>query len=218
MRPATDLSGALRRRATDVVLAAILVAATALQVCPGAQALLEFDRAGIAAGQYWRLATCNVVHFGWAQLLADAGAMAVLWWVCRRRGVPAGWPVAMSLMAVGPAVWAWGGVDVYRGLSGINCALVASALADAALRTHGQGGAGWWALLALLGARSVYELITGRGIGPTSLPSDVGLAGAAHLVGLAVGAAPAVVRRLARRGRTVRGTNAVLPAITGNGL
>ena len=128
--------GRFRCRAADAAMAAILVAAMVLQVCPGAQALLAFDRAGIAAGQCWRLATCNLVHFGWGQLLADAAAMGVLWWLCRRREAPTGWPVALSLLVVGPAVWAWGGVDVYRGLSGINCALVASALADAALRAR----------------------------------------------------------------------------------
>jgi len=45
----------------------------------------------------------------------------------------------------------------------------------------------WWGLLALLGAGSAYEPITGRGIGPAPLPSDVCVAGAAHLAGLAVG-------------------------------
>ena len=200
----------------DAAMAAILVAAMVLQVCPGAQALLEFDRARVAAGQWWRLVTCNLVHFGWPQLLADTGALAVLWWLSRRRGLGLVWPVAAGAVAVGLGVQLCGGVDVYRGLSGVNCALLAAALVDASLGRRKTAAWLWVPLLALLGSRCVYEMVTGKAIGVTSLPAGVIVVGVAHLGGVAAGVVVAGLRACRRRrrhsgGRTARG----MPGLAG---
>lgn len=53
------------------VPAAVLAVALASQVLPAARTALQFDRAAISAGQWWRLVSCHLTHFGWPHLLAQ---------------------------------------------------------------------------------------------------------------------------------------------------
>lgn len=191
LRPA---GGALRRFGRNGIgLAAVLVAATIVQACPAAQSALEFDRGGIAAGQWWRLASCNLVHFGWFNFAANVGAFAALCFVARRRGVNVTPVVLPAAALVGAAVYLWAdGVSVYRGLSGVSYALLAMLVLHAAWRAGKAAAAAWIGVLALAAARSAFEAATGRSLLPTSLPAGAGVAPVSHLAGLATGAAVVV--------------------------
>src|SRR6266542_4472017 len=46
----------------------ISLVAVALATWPGAETALVYERAQITAGEYWRLWTAHVVHFGWKHL------------------------------------------------------------------------------------------------------------------------------------------------------
>lgn len=56
----------------------LLVIACTLQAA-GLQSTLRYDRALVAAGEWWRLMTGNMVHLGWVHLLMDGTALILLW-------------------------------------------------------------------------------------------------------------------------------------------
>lgn len=160
--------GPVRLRGSTWALAAIVVAAVLAQGHPAAVSVLEFDRARIAAGEWWRLLTCHLVHYGWPHTLADMAVFAALAWVAQRRGHGLIWAVLVAAAAIGAAVYAWApGTTAYRGML-------------------------WLAVLALAVGRFVFETVTGRSLLPTSLPDGVAVVGVAHLAGLAVGCVGAV--------------------------
>jgi rhomboid family GlyGly-CTERM serine protease len=175
-------------------LPAILV-----QLAPGAAERLEYDRARLAAGEAWRLATCHFAHWTPEHLLWDLGAVAALAVGCapfgmRRLAAAAG----AAMVAIPLAVWiALPSMTRYRGLSGLASALFAL-LAVAVLREARAGGRAGLALAAAVAlggfaAKLAWELATaspafvGPGAGFVAVPL-------AHLVGAACGGccAPAV--------------------------
>lgn len=126
-----------------------------------------------------------------------------------RRGLACGWALAAFGVAVGAGVYlSAGGVDIYRGLSGVSCALLAAVLVEMALADRGPRRPLALGILALMVGRFVFEALAGRSVLPTSLPEGVCVVGAAHLAGLAAGAAFAAGRRLLRWRR--RGVAAVI--------
>jgi len=181
-------------------LAAILVAAALVQAWPGAPGAMEFRRAGIAAGQWWRLLTGNLVHFSWLNLAANAAAFALLCAVARSRGLPAISVLVGFALAVGLGVYLFArGIESYRGLSGVSFALLAMVLVDMALARRSAVSAVWVGVLALLAGRAVFEAATGRALLPTSLPAGPCVVGAAHLAGLAAGSAAGLAQAARRR-------------------
>ncbi|KPK84732.1 MAG: hypothetical protein AMJ81_04895 [Phycisphaerae bacterium SM23_33] len=171
--------------------------------------MLEFDRGGIAAGQWWRLASCNLVHFGWLNFAANAGAFAALCWVARCRRLNVMPLVLPSAVLVGAAVYLWAdGITTYRGLSGVSYALLAMLVLHAAMRAGKPAAAAWVGFLALAAARSAFEAATGRSLLPTSLPAGAGLAPVSHLAGLATGAAAALACRILARAAGIKAIRA----------
>jgi rhomboid family GlyGly-CTERM serine protease len=62
-----------------------VVAAVAIQIAgaftPAWSAALIFDRSAIAGGQWWRLWTGHLVHFGWPHCAVDTAVLLYLGWV-----------------------------------------------------------------------------------------------------------------------------------------
>jgi rhomboid family GlyGly-CTERM serine protease len=166
----------------------MVVAAALIQPHPRALARLEFDRCAIAAGEWWRLLTGHLVHYGWPHLAADMGVFVALSWIARRRssGIL---PVALlSALIIGAAVYLWeDGIIVWRGMSGVDAALFGWVLVIMAAQDRGWRAAVYGGLLLLAIGRFAFETVTGRGLLPTSLPEGVAVVGLAHVVGLAVG-------------------------------
>jgi rhomboid family GlyGly-CTERM serine protease len=181
-------------------LGAVVTVLAIIQLSPRTVVWLQFDRAAIDSGQWWRLVTGNFVHHGWAHGAANVGAFAALCWIAaggsgsqspaasaaaRLRGV---FGVALlAVPVVGMAVYWLSGSATYRGISGVDCALLAYVLLTMARQDGGAKAAGWLAALGLVAAKSIYEAVTGCVLLPTSAPIGVEVVGITHVVGLGAG-------------------------------
>ena len=163
------------------------------QVSPAAQAWLQFDRSSIEVGQWWRLLTGSFVHYDWLHLAANLGAFVLLGWIALGRSRGAIWVVPLSALAVGAGVYLCAeGVSTYRGISGVDCALLTWTLIVMARQDRGWKAAAWTGLLLLMIAKSVFEAATGQILLPTSAPEGIQVVGVTHVVGMAAGALPAL--------------------------
>lgn len=83
---------------------------------------LRYDRELIAAGEWWRLLTGNLVHLNAAHLALDALGLVLLLLFFRDVFAPGDWLVAVlaGALAVGAGLW-WldPGVQRYLGISGV---------------------------------------------------------------------------------------------------
>ena len=187
----TSVTGCDRRRWRwgGLVLAVLVAGSVAVQCSPAAQALLQFDRSAIAAGQWWRLLTGNFVHYGWYHLAANLGTFAALCWMAVHRSRAVAAVVTLSALAIGLAVFVGAeSITVYRGVSGVDCALLAWVLVSMAAEDRGWRAAGWIAVLAGVALKSGYEAVTGQVLLPTSAPVGVAVVGVTHVVGIVGGA------------------------------
>lgn len=171
-------------------LAAILaLACLALACLPEAfAARLAWERAAIADGQWWRLWTAHLVHFGLPHALADAVPVLAAGALLERRIGPA--RLLRWLAVAAPAVslllfGAMPGLAEYRGASGLAVMLAVAA----AIASWPQAGRWRPALvagvIAWAGAGAWQAL--GAGAGLSSLPPGVAVAWQAHLLGAACG-------------------------------
>ena len=176
---------------------AVMVAVSILAQCsPTIQAILQFDRSAIAAGQLWRLFTGNLVHYNWTHWAANVGTFAALYWVAAGGGRRLLGTVLLSALAVGAGVYVCAGdVATYRGISGVDCALAARVLVMLAIRDGRRHGAAWLTVLLVVMAKSVYEMVTDQVLLPTSAPEGVSVVGITHVIGLAIGSAHAALTR-----------------------
>lgn len=191
-----------------IILATLALIAGALPALTNA---LEFTREAFARGEIWRLWTAHLTHFDAAHLRWDVFALLLLGPMAER-GSRRDWVVAIFVSAplIGLAVW-WlqPHFEVYRGLSGIDCA--AYGVTAGHLLRDGWRERHWptlaLGLLACAGvmAKCGYELVAGQPffVGDTDAFSPVPLA---HLVGAATGALVAVVPACIQSRRSSRVT------------
>jgi len=176
--------------------AAMCAAALAAWVIPGAGAALQYDRLSIHGGALWRLVTGHVAHWSPTHLLYSLGSAALLSWLLeRRRPALVGWTWALSAAAIPAALWlAAPGMNTYRGLSGVGCALFAALAVEQGRALASDRAWGRLAALAALAAamacKLAWELQSGGflfvGGGPFT-PARV-----AHAAGAAAGLAAAL--------------------------
>ena len=101
-------------------------AALLIQLNPAWRDALLYDRAGLAAGEGWRIWTGHFVHFGWPHFLADTGLLTILGWLLEARHP---WFSRLSL-ALMPAFisavlyWLDPAMVRYGGLSAVNLGLL----------------------------------------------------------------------------------------------
>jgi len=114
--------------------ALVLLNVGALSAWPGGTAdlpaLLQFDGAAIRAGEWWRLLTGNLVHWGPEQFALDLGAFLALGLLYERyfRGLYP-WLLLCLAAAVGVAgLLFWEEHTQCRGLSGVSAGQFAAAL------------------------------------------------------------------------------------------
>lgn len=126
----------------------------------GARAWLRFDRSGIAAGEWWRLATGHIVHLGPSHTLLNVAALVLLWWLVGAGLSVAGWlvVVASSVAFIDAGLWlldprlSW-----YVGLSGLLHGLFAAGLAARYRAVPRES----LVLGALLAVKIVFEQLVG---------------------------------------------------------
>jgi rhomboid family GlyGly-CTERM serine protease len=178
-----------------ITLASIAALTVAIFCIPGGSALLEWNRAAIASGEFWRILSGHLTHFTAQHLFWDlATFLALSAWALRgswRRWAAA---VLASAAAISGVVYlALPRMMVYRGLSGVDYGvlgvIVGSALASAiATRKWSHILLAASGLIAF-GAKCTWELCSG--VAPFAGDMGVGVSSvlAAHWVGFAVGVA-----------------------------
>jgi rhomboid family GlyGly-CTERM serine protease len=133
----------------------------ALQALPEAgRAALWYTRDGVAAGEYWRLVTGNLIHVNWSHLALNVGALLIGIWIFYGARTPIGWIVAQLTcsLATGLGLW-WFSPDVPWCI-GMSAALHGLLIIGAVdwIRAGDRLG---WLLLAIWVGKLVFEQTSG---------------------------------------------------------
>lgn len=152
----------------------------------GVRLRLRYDRAAVAAGQWWRLFTGNFVHFGWIHLGLDLAGLWLLWLLVGTR--LAGWRWLAATLAGAWAVglglwWAWPQVGWYVGISGVAHTYWAAGALLLSLAGAWEG----WVLLLLLAGKLAWEQASGSGLPTSAALLHEPVLTAAHLIGAIAG-------------------------------
>jgi rhomboid family GlyGly-CTERM serine protease len=189
MTPQAATVGRALRAPFLLSLVAILV-----QLSPAAVGLLEYDRARIAAGEIWRLLTCQWSHCSTSHLVLDVLVLTIAGGIYQLRGGRR-FKVCMLAAAVAIPAGLWVLVPEmasYRGLSGVDVAATAL-LAVSILRERFRDG---WSLRALLPAlviagiiaKIAYEMASGQGAFVDTAAQGFVPVPLAHVLGGIIGA------------------------------
>lgn len=208
-KPGSQLESAAVRRLPGVALL-LSAAACAIYALPEVTGWLQFDRAGIASGQWWRILTCHWTHWSADNLIWDVAGFAFLAVLCerdgRRRFVAC---VLASALLIPLAVWRWHpDMQLYRGLSGIDSAVFGLLVGTIACEQIAARNWRWLAAIALLClgfvAKISYEIVTGTTFFVDSVASNFVPVPIAHAAGMAVGLCIALAINKQRSPRTLR--------------
>jgi rhomboid family GlyGly-CTERM serine protease len=173
-----------RRRGRGFILLLALIM-VGLQTSPEAQRLLQYDRTCIQDG--WRFLTCHFVHWSWVHMVYDVGTFVGLSWMIndKRKLFHV---IMFSCLAGSLALYLFNdGMTLYRGISGVNYAILAMLLMR---RIRLQQGKARWIGMACLGCiciKSIYQIFTSQAMVQTCLPTGVAIIGVVHLAGILVG-------------------------------
>ncbi len=172
------------------VFLAVTLAAVVIQ-CDGAwRPLLIYDRNAVVHGEWWRIWTGHLVHFGWPHLVADAGLFLILGRLLERAH-PVISRAALVVMPVVIAVtlcWLDSTMIRYGGLSAIDFGL----LIFLAGRGWQKDWVDWFwpAVLAIYVGEVILEIAYGHGHGGGMIQFDdpsIRIGTAAHVGGGACG-------------------------------
>jgi rhomboid family GlyGly-CTERM serine protease len=108
------------------VFLVLTIAALAAQLIPGSEPLLVYDRTAVVQGEFWRIWTGHLVHFGWPHFIADAGLFLILGRLLEREHPVASYVSLVGMpLAIAVAMY-WGDPDMvrYGGLSAVNFGLL----------------------------------------------------------------------------------------------
>ena len=151
---------------------------------------LRYERAGLAAHQWWRLVSAHLVHLSWQHAWLNLIGLVLLWALFARDFSPARWLwiIALSAAAIDAGLWFLRpGVQWYLGASGV----LHGALAAGACAMY-RRGEGMGALLLLL---LVVKLLYEQHAGSSLFVGDVPLVPEAHLFGTLGGLTASFVPR-----------------------
>jgi len=152
--------------------------------------LLVYDRGAIAHGEWWRIWTGHLVHFGWPHFIADAGLFFILGWLLEPPH-PALSRFALVVMPVvisGSLFFFDPAMTRYGGLSAVNLGLLVFLACDGWRKNWVDWF--WPSVLAIYLAEIVLETTYGRGHGGGMIRFDdpaVQVATAAHIPGAIFG-------------------------------
>lgn len=114
---------------------------------------LRYERAAIAAGEYWRLVTGHLVHGGWRHLLLNLAGLALMRLLFPRGYSGLEWCVIglASLLAIDIGFW-WlePQLQWYVGLSGVLHGLLAA------------GAMAWWRIESKILAAALSSILIGK--------------------------------------------------------
>jgi rhomboid family GlyGly-CTERM serine protease len=121
---------------------------------------LRYDRAEIAAGQWWRLLTAHVAHLGLHHAILNVLGFLFLWALFAREWQPRQWAVIafVVVLAIDGGLWFLDpGVTWYVGASGVLHGLMAAGVLAYIRRGDSLG----WIMAALLVTKLTYEQLQG---------------------------------------------------------
>jgi len=197
-RPVSGFSRVLASLNCDGRFGLALLAACGLLLAPelagdAGRVLLRYERAGLAAGQWWRLLTAHVVHLDLEHATLNSLGLVLMWALFARDYRPRQWLAIVlgAIAVIDSGLWlrdstvAW-----YVGSSGaLHGVMAAGTLAH--LRRRDLDG---WILAAFLLVKLGYEQWAG------ALPlvdNGAGVVVNAHLYGVLGGLAVAAVQKSA---------------------
>ena len=123
--------GALPTLAWLVPGIVVLCALTLLLAGDPGREWLRFDRAGIAAGEVWRLLTGHLVHLGVSHTLLNLAGLILVWFLVGRAYVWQQWlwVMAGSIAAIDLGLWFGApSLEWYVGLSGLLHGMLAAGI------------------------------------------------------------------------------------------
>ncbi|MBS0377005.1 MAG: rhombosortase [Proteobacteria bacterium] len=170
----------------------VLLALVALVLLPclggePARLTLRYDRAGLEAHQWWRLATAHLVHLGVRHALVNALGLVLLWVLFARDYGARQWLaiVAASALAIDAGLWFLSStVTWYVGSSGVLHGILGAGTLAQLRRREATG----YLLAVILIGKLLYE----QRIGPLPFSGSPDVVVDAHLYGLAGGVAAAL--------------------------
>lgn len=130
--------------------------------------LLRYDRAAVAAGQWWRLLSGSLVHLGWWHWLFNVLSLVLLVLLCPERLTPLEWLRRLVVLGLGMSLGLYflsPEIQNYVGLSGPVYGLFVLGLGRQALRRDEIA----IACLVFLAARIGWELVMGASASETKL-------------------------------------------------
>jgi len=161
---------------------------------------LRYDRAAIAAGEWWRLLSAHAVHLGWHHLILNELGLVLVWALFAADYDAIEWSIIVlcGALAISSGLW-WLSPQVpwYVGASGVLHTVMAAGTARHLFNRSWDR----WLLLACLIVKIGHEQYAqAAGTGAAWIVVDAHLYGAA--AGFAVGAAlclrTAIIRHLER--------------------
>jgi len=190
-------AGDAHRGAAAAVFAWLLpacVALVSLLLMPGgdrAREWLRFDRAGIGAGEVWRLASGHFVHLGVSHTLLNIAGLVLVWILVGAEYSLGQWLLilAASIASIDLGLWfLTPGLQWYVGLSGLLHGLLAAGVIAGIAQRRAEA---WFIAVAVAG-----KLVFEQWVGP--LPGSEATSGGAvvvdaHLYGVIGGAAAAAL-------------------------
>ncbi len=162
---------------------------------------LRFDRAGIAAGEVWRLLTGHLVHLGASHTWLNLAGLVLVWFLVGRAYSWKQWlwVMAGSIGAIDAGLWFGApALEWYVGLSGLLHGMLAAGIVAGLAERSGEA--------ALLGIVVAGKLAWEQFAGP--LPGSETTSGGAvivdaHLYGVVGGTLVALVLIRVRRGAPI---------------
>jgi len=143
------------------VFLAVSVAVLIMQLNPAWRDALLYDRSALARGEWWRIWTGHLVHFGWPHFVADAGLLFILGWLLEARHPWFSYTALVVMPAFISAVIWWGEPTMlrYGGLSAVNLGL----LLYLALQGWQRNWTDWFwpAVLAIYVGEVIFEIVQG---------------------------------------------------------
>lgn len=165
----------------------LALAALVIQLFPAWRETLIYERAALAGGEFWRIWTGHLVHFGWPHFLVDTGLLLVVGWFVEPRH-PAFTRLGLVLMPAFISAclfWIEPSMLRYGGLSAVNLGL----LLYLAARGWRRDWTDWFwpAVLLAYVAELIFEYHRGGTGGGTIRFDDPGIrvATGAHLASAA---------------------------------
>lgn len=194
MRPIT-IHRRLKSAAPRLPVVSLVLAAAACLVMafPWLADWLQYDRAAVAEGQLWRIATCQLTHWSFDHLFWDVIALGFLGFVIeqdkRRRLLTC---MGLSAVLIPLAVFAWlPQLSTYRGLSGIDSAvfmlLAVTLLSDSWRRRDWGWTLVCTAMMVGFAAKTGFEFVAGGALFVDAKAAEMLPVPLAHVIGAGIG-------------------------------